>query len=73
MKQLVYIAVATLLVSTASFADVAKNSPQLNALTSAWKGQHTISLQGHHDINMVYGGADIITRKPTTVTHIATA
>lgn len=76
MKQ-VTLFIGTILMSALCFANpqtsLSKNSPQLNALGSAWKtAQSTHAIEGTNDITMVYGGADI-SRKPTLVFHSATA
>lgn len=79
MKQL-FTLISIVLVSTCSFAGVSptglgKNSPQLNALGSAWKMQTQSAIhpaQTTNDLMMVYGGADV-SRRPTLVPHLATA
>lgn len=74
MKKLALI-FAVLMVSTCSFAadqlGLSKNSPQLNALGSAWKAQKSQPLN-QHDITMGYGGEDI-SRRPTLAMHTTIA
>jgi len=68
MKKLTLL-IAALVVSTCSFANegLSKNSPQLNALGSAWKS-HPAQVLNQHDLTMGYGGADI-SRRPTLAMH----
>ncbi len=72
MKKLMLL-IAALVVSTCSFADVGltKNSPQLNALGSAWKS-HQHQVLNQHDLTMGYGGADV-SRRPTLAMHTTIA
>ncbi len=77
MKRLIpnklVIMVSALLISTGGFADINSHSAQLKALGSAWKTKQSVnSQQTKNDITMVYGGADV-SRRPTLVSHIATA
>ncbi|RDI42838.1 hypothetical protein [Aquicella lusitana] len=76
MKQFILM-IGAILVATGSIAGISstlgKNSPQLNALSSAVKASQTMHAQQHkNDITIVYGGADISNR-PTLIQHIATA
>jgi hypothetical protein len=79
MRQLIML-VAAMLMSSYSVADVqssglSKNSPQLNALGSAWKTPQSMpSQKSKNDITMVYGGEDIdFSRKPSITSHTAIA
>lgn len=77
MKLLTLLSVlATLFVSATSFAIPTsgsnKNTP-LKALASAWKKEQLLhAKERKHDIEIVYGGEDI-SRKPTTIAHLASA
>ncbi len=74
MRKLIFV-VAALIVSTGVFAEgqhgLTKNSPQLNALGSAWRSQQSQTLS-QHDITMGYGGQDISNR-PTLAMHTTVA
>lgn len=76
MRQFILL-VATMVVSTFSFADIQSTpqaSPLMKSLGSAWKTpQATPAKQTQHDITTVYGGADIISRRPTLAPHMTTA
>lgn len=76
MKQLMTL-VSAILVSTCTFAigsGLSAGSPQLKALSSAWKTQQSsTNLQAiKNDITMGYGGADV-SRRPTLDPHSTTA
>lgn len=77
MKQLFMLVVA-MVFCTASFADMqsselGKNSPQLKALSSAWKTHQSAPRQSKDDLTMVYGGEDVDPSKPTLTEYTTSA
>jgi hypothetical protein len=69
MKKII-ILTGTLLISTSTLA-MAGSTSLSQSLGAAWKSNTTIATP-HHDLNIVYGGADI-SRRPTSIHHTTTA
>ena len=60
-------------ISIASSVSFSRNSSSLGALASSWKATETTQLKPGHDINMVYGGADVSPRSAIIAPMTATA
>ncbi len=76
MKRTILLLCAVLTSSLSFAAGFSKDSPQLNALGSAWKSQNTTTVQkqnmyNHNDLMIVYGGQDMAGRVEVPALAIA--